>query len=193
MQYKKSHIMRIMRWIRRVRHRCGYGIHSPFAFSFVKDVVYNPGVFYAYAPLENFLHDNPCHSLRRKDVLMLFRLANYVRPATCRLVNIASDGIVAEAVRAGSRRTVLLPANVRSPSSLTIADNWEGVAASLVCQLPPEGAVVLMGTDCTRERRRLWRETTSHKNARITFDLGDFGIIFNKVRLFPQKYVINYY
>jgi len=193
MQYKKSHIFRIMRWIRRVRHRCGYGIHSPLAFSFVKDVVYNPGVFYAYAPLEKILHDNPCHSLRRKDLLMLFRLANYVRPATCRLVNIASDGIVAEAVRAGSRRTVMLPANDKSPSSLTIADNWEGVAASLVSQLPPEGVVVLMGTDCTRERRRLWREITSHKNARITFDLGDFGIIFNNVRLFPQKYVINYY
>jgi len=193
MQSKKSHIMRIMRWLRRVRHRCGYGIHSPFAFSFVKDVVYNPGVFYAYAQLEISLHDNPAPSLRRKDVLMFFRLANYVRPATCKLVNIASDGIVAEAVHAGSRHTVMLPMNDKSPSSLTIADSWEGIAASLVSQLQPEGVIVLMGTDSTRERRRLWREITSHKNARITFDLGDFGIIFNKIRLFPQKYVINYY
>lgn len=193
MLHEKNHIERIVRWLSRIRHRQGYGIHSPFAFGFVKDVVYNPGAFYSYASLERKLCDNPDKFFRLKDVLMLFRLANYVRPATCRLVNIETDGIVAKAIRAGSWHTIILPSGCNASSSLTVVDKWEGVADSLISQLPPEGVVVFIGTDATRQRRRKWREIIGSKNARITFDLGDFGIIFNKTQLFPQDYTINYY
>jgi len=34
-------IRRIAVWLFRIRHRCGYGIHSPFAFRFVTTVIYS--------------------------------------------------------------------------------------------------------------------------------------------------------
>ena len=27
-------------WLRRFRHRCGYGVHSPFAFNLITQVIY---------------------------------------------------------------------------------------------------------------------------------------------------------
>lgn len=182
-----------MRWLRRIRHRRGYGIHSPFAFGFVTDVVYSPGVFYAYDELKK-LHRNVPHApLRLKDMLFLFRLANFLRPATCRLVNMAHGNFVEKTISAGSRHTAILPTTENAPAILTIAANWEDIAEKLVSQLPDEGVIVLTHPCSSRRRRNIWRDITCHSNARVTFDIGDFGIIFNKPELFPQNYIINYY
>ena len=75
---------RTLRWLRRFRHRRGYGIHSPFAFGFVTGVVYEAGAYYAYAPLaqkwRGKLKGSP---LRPKDLRLLLRLANFQHPARC--------------------------------------------------------------------------------------------------------------
>ena len=35
-------------WLSRFRYRCGYGVHSPFAFSLITDVIYEKMPYYAY-------------------------------------------------------------------------------------------------------------------------------------------------
>ena len=40
-------------WLMRFRHRCGYGVHSPFAFNFLTGVVYERTPYYAYARLDS--------------------------------------------------------------------------------------------------------------------------------------------
>lgn len=40
-------------WLSRFRHRCGYGVHSPFAFGLITDVVYERRPYYAYANLKS--------------------------------------------------------------------------------------------------------------------------------------------
>ena len=42
-------------WLMRIRHRCGYGVHSPFAFRFLTDVVYERTPYYAYSTLDEAL------------------------------------------------------------------------------------------------------------------------------------------
>ncbi len=39
-------------WLKRFRHRRGYGVHSPFAFDFLTYVVYERGEYYAYRELK---------------------------------------------------------------------------------------------------------------------------------------------
>ena len=39
-------------WLKRFRHRRGYGVHSPFAFAFLTDVVYERNAYYAYHELD---------------------------------------------------------------------------------------------------------------------------------------------
>ena len=35
-------------WIYRFRHRCGYGVHSPFAFNLITHVIYENTPYYKY-------------------------------------------------------------------------------------------------------------------------------------------------
>ena len=39
-------------WLSRFRYRCGYGVHSPFAFSLITDVIYEKMPYYAYSSLK---------------------------------------------------------------------------------------------------------------------------------------------
>ena len=68
---------RILRWFRRFRQRRGYGVHSPFAFEWITDVVYNQQAqYYAYAPLSQ-QHKQWSGVLSIKDARLLFRMANH--------------------------------------------------------------------------------------------------------------------
>ncbi len=70
---------RILRWFRRFRQRRGYGVHSPFAFEWITDVVYNQQAqYYAYAPLSQ-RHKQWSGVLSIKDARLLFRIANHCR------------------------------------------------------------------------------------------------------------------
>ena len=70
---------RILRWFRRFRQRRGYGVHSPFAFEWLTDVVYNQQAqYYAYAPLSQ-RHKQWSGVLSIKDARLLFRIANHCR------------------------------------------------------------------------------------------------------------------
>ena len=71
-------------WLWRIRHRRGYGIHSPWAYSFVRSVLLEPAHYYAYAELDKLYpwhlrwllrYPLQCHRL-------LFRLANYAQAGT---------------------------------------------------------------------------------------------------------------
>ena len=35
-------------WLYRFRHRCGYGVHSPFAFNLITHVIYESTPYYKY-------------------------------------------------------------------------------------------------------------------------------------------------
>jgi hypothetical protein len=70
---------RILRWFCRFRQRRGYGVHSPFAFEWITDVVYlQKAQYYAYAPLAE-QHEAWQGVLSVKDARLLFRIANHQR------------------------------------------------------------------------------------------------------------------
>ena len=74
-------------WLKRFRHRRGYGVHSPFAFDFLTYVVYERGEYYAYRELKKrYPVVCLCGGLHRlKCRKFLFRLSNYVHPSLIRI------------------------------------------------------------------------------------------------------------
>ena len=82
MSSEYSPLRRFSRWLTRWRHRCGYGVHSPWAFSWITEVIYNDFAYYAYAPLHRrrlLPAADPealAGALNEKDDRLLFRLAN---------------------------------------------------------------------------------------------------------------------
>lgn len=90
--------MQIINRFRRWRHSRGFGIHSPFAFRFVCEVLNPPRAygFYAYEELDARLRQLRLRSISRRRLRMLFRVVVELRPAT---VSIVADGPVAELLR----------------------------------------------------------------------------------------------
>ena len=72
-----------LRKIRKIRHRKGYGVHSPFAYNLITKVIEEKSGYYAYQRIDNLhrtLHDK-CKANKRK-YRLLFRLVNWSKPQT---------------------------------------------------------------------------------------------------------------
>ena len=91
-------------WLSRFRQRKGYGVHSPFAYSFIRGVVLESSAYYAYADLAPLhpwwvrwfrLYPMQCRRL-------LFRLANFAEPRTVELRT--ADEVAAKYIRAAVPR-----------------------------------------------------------------------------------------
>ena len=72
-----------LRKIRKIRHRKGYGVHSPFAYNLITKVIEEKSGYYAYQQIEGLhriLHDK--QSLNKRRYRLLFRLTNRFKPQT---------------------------------------------------------------------------------------------------------------
>ena len=183
---------RLFRWVLRIRHRCGYGIHSPFAFNFVCSVIYERGTFYAYADLNHQFSSQTARGLRRKDGRLLFRLANYVRPQVCSLCGVQPEGSWFDYLHAGSLHTRYEQS--LCPAGLVFGDeNWVDHAVELLDAVIENGVLLLPGIDRSAARRQTWQQLLERPQSQVSFDLGDFGIIFYRPDLQREHYVINYF
>ena len=75
-------LKRIYIWCRRFRHRRGYGVHSPFAFRLITDVVYERLPYYAYDELKRLRRSLPKGARMYPERVdrLLFRLVNHLSP-----------------------------------------------------------------------------------------------------------------
>lgn len=81
---------RCLRWCCRFRQRKGYGVHSPFAFTWITEVVYRQREqYYAYAALSQEHHAWQ-GQLSEKDARLLFRIANH--QCAMRILVVGSGG-----------------------------------------------------------------------------------------------------
>ncbi len=75
-------------WLYRFRHRCGYGVHSPFAFNLITHVIYESTAYYKYEELAKAQQQLELEKDKRwkyeskKVKRLLFRLVNYTQPET---------------------------------------------------------------------------------------------------------------
>lgn len=192
-------LIRCLHWVIRFRHRCGYGIHSPFAFGFVTGVVYECGEYYAYAELNKRYTEATHKHLRCKDYRLMFRVINFQRPKGCLICGLESDDLALRFLRAGSRHThyVTLHANETPDAEsvdMAVVNGMQGVAAEKLMQrLRPGGLLVVVGLKNAADRRAWKKLIASVPQAQVSFDLRDFGFVFYRPELQREHYVINYF
>lgn len=166
-------------WLRRIRHRCGYGVHSPFAFRFLTDVVYERTPYYAYSTLDKALP--LAHSMRRRKGLhLIFRLANWLQPAVAVLPQEAHH--TRRYLLAGCRRTLVLADAPAHGADLIVLREPDEQAAQMV----RAGGVLIL--DNLQQHREWFRRLP----AALTFDLYDLGVAIYEERLTKQHYIINF-
>ncbi len=189
-----SPLHRLLRWVRRFRHRCGYGIHSPFAFGFVTGVVYERGEYYAYEDLRQYYREHRADSsLRLKDLLLLFRVANYQRPHRCWIAQGRGCEAVKHFMQHGSKHShyELSPHPTTKADLLFMLTGWETQISALMEALAPGGLLIVGRTEGVSAEA--WQAILAHPKAQVCFDLGDFGLAFFRPELQRQSYVVCYY
>ncbi|MDE7166544.1 MAG: hypothetical protein K2O17_05905 [Bacteroidaceae bacterium] len=171
-------------WLQRMRHRRGYGVHSPFAYTLLTQVCYNPGRFYAFPRLEE-KHPKSAGWFRPSATArlrLLFRLANHRQPQLIA----APDGLTP------AEQDYLHEGCLRARIS---TDMPRGTADLLLLKSPRtdwarhvDEASLLVVTDL-RRNRPFWLQITDADATRVTFDLGDIGLAFFDPGLQKQHYI----
>ncbi len=94
----------LSRWYILRRHRLGIGVHSPFAYRVVRDVIYGKGYYYTVLRMRRLTAGYPKRTRRAYEVM--FRLIARLAPEGVRI----SDGVepqVEELVRMADMRPVM--------------------------------------------------------------------------------------
>lgn len=101
-----AHILNPLTWIRVARNSGGYGVHSPFAYRFITEVLRQEYGYYCYSRLGD-------PTLRT-----IFRIVNHLRPA---VVEIRGEKAIGAAVHfAGS---VIRTGKVKNPELMIVQGN----------------------------------------------------------------------
>lgn len=166
-------------WLTRFRYRKGYGVHSPFAFRFITDVIYERHPFYAYRELDGSLPLG-MRLRRRRGLHLLLRLANHLQPRT---IVVPPDAWWEKRYLQGGCRK---------------AGFWcdwpPGTADICLLRAPSDEAVKHLGRhsvlllDNLHRHREWFRSLPSA----VSFDLYDLGIAFFDTQFDKQYYIVNF-
>ena len=199
-------LRRIGVWMTRLSQRKGYGIHSPFAFRLLTEVVHQPLPYYAYDQLLREERRRAPHkpkSWRREPLRvkrLLFRLANEVKADY--LLDVgpeAASALYLQAARpkalynqASSVGTLFLEAH--EPIHLLYLHDYdhpeqvEQVFRLCVERVVPQSLFVVEGIGYTPAMRALWEQMRQDPRVGITFDLFDVGLLFFDRQMQKQHY-----
>ena len=173
-------------WLRRVRHRCGYGIHSPFAFNLVTEVLYSHGEYYADQKL-SLLLPTVVRRLRLRPLAihrLLFRLANHWQPGI-----IAAPGLTPAEwnyLHEGCHHAVIDNDMPRGQADMLLLHTPRPDWAKHISE-----SSLLVITDL-RHNLPFWKKVLNHPATRVTFDLYDVGLAIFNPKLNKQDYIINW-
>lgn len=166
-------------WLARFRHRKGYGVHSPFAFRFITDVIYESLPYYGYEELDRRLPFS-MRFRKKKGLHLLLRIANRLQPKSIVLPEDAKHE--RRYLQRGCRRA-------------SICQDWpDGEVSLCLLEEPSDEALnhlgehsVLLLTDL--RRHRLWFKSLPSV---VSFDLYDIGIAFFDKQYNKQSYIVNF-
>lgn len=197
-------------WISRIRCRCGYGVHSPFAFGLITDVIYERTPYYIYKDLVKeqkkvaYQKDKHWGYESKKVKRLLFRLVNYSQPST--IIDAGTLSASALYLKAGMRSAEYTSASQLSELFLDAdvpidflylhhykdVDFMQKVFDVCVSRTNQKSVFVIEGIGYTPAMRSLWRRMMEHGKVGVSFDLYDVGILFFDTSKIKQSYVVNF-
>ena len=189
---KLTNVMKLVRrpwvWFLRFRQRRGYGVHSPFAYAFIRDVLLQTWPYYAYEELDR-LHpwaERHVTTYPRNCRRMLFRMANAVQPGTMSVL--------------GERATERAYMSAAVPKArwveggvadlVLVAHERLSEVPELINPLPPRATLICEGISESKADRAIWNEVKAHARTTITFDLYTYGIALLDRPLTPADYIV---
>lgn len=180
-------------WLKRIRYRKGYGVHSPFAFQLITDVIYQKLPYYAYSLLNKqlTLEDKS----RISELKLLLRLSNYLQPNTVYLFG--AEPIDEKYILAGKSGVKFCSGKVQCPVDLFFI---RGEAVEIIDELsrlkesiPPYSMMIIEPRFYQiKDFRRHWKQLRTAEEIRVTFDLYTTYLLFFDKKKNKQDYIVNF-
>ena len=170
-------------WLMRFRQRKGYGVHSPFAFDFITNVIYNKEKYYAYKDIDRCLRwweKGRVKSMRH----LAFRLTNFHEPKT--IYCDGQDTHILEACKQGSKEMKLIETDSSQMADMILLARADEKAMTHL----DEGTMLVLKN--LRKEKDFWKRIKEDNRVTVTFDMYDVGVAFAKKRLNKQHYKINW-
>ncbi len=185
--------LRVGRWLRRIRHRRGYGVHSPFSFDLISSVIYNKDEYYSYDGLRKKLDSHgkdEDSGLIEKDLKLLFRLANFQEAKT---ITLSGDSSIIRAyLRAACPKAEILGNSSSSEYSDLYYFDSAGNLPSIF-HLSASALIIVRGIHRDEASEARWAHLKASEEITLTFDLWRFGLALRRPKLQKQDYKINYF
>lgn len=184
-------------WLTRL-HLCrGFGIQSPWAYSFVRYVVNEHYPYYAYADMR------AKHTIMNKKIekmgKLLFRLANFVQPTTSYLDReiLTNQPLLSEYILRGCNNTTILPLpsntqtlHTKEPLLFVIGNDNTPLHTLTTCK--KQSVAVILDIYSNKKQAQMWHTLKNNHNASVSFDLYYCGIVFLNKDIYKQHYKINF-
>ncbi|WP_252761574.1 hypothetical protein [Segatella cerevisiae] len=185
----------------RLRHMYGFGVQSPSAYSFIRNIVNEKYPYYDYSDLKaQFPH---AAYLSRKLGELYFRIANAYQPKTW-FSYLPSSDIYSSYIHSGCQQTVIVHIDTKSDQNLPDQLNHFDLAyVNLIQEGIPVGEKLLHLADqhsilileqihSNKQNRHFWRQVIASPLTCLTFDLYYCGIIFFDRTKSKQNFIVNF-
>lgn len=197
-------------WLRRFRHRCGYGVHSPFAFDLITNVIYEKTPYYSYHTLAERVQKMKKNErgtwLRTplKVNRLLFRLANRIQPQSIVHVGVSSASCLY--LKAGCKSASHIDITKKELATfvptapidfLYLDTSLTSIEINEACQrllpyMSTRGICVVGGVRYSHKRLQCWKKWENNEQTGISFDLYDVGLFFFDKTKIKQHYIVNF-
>lgn len=189
---------RSMIFMRRFTHSRGFGIQSPSAYRFDREVINDHYPYDAYADLK--------HAFPQQDRLTLklarlyFRIAHAAQARQWTLCTHQND-VYCAYVQAGCRTAILVDGDEESVLDkvaasdvlmMTMEDDRWPMCESFVSSAHERSMLIVEGIYTSKRAKMRWNELVNDERTGVAFDLYDCGIVFFDHTKSKQVYIINF-
>ena len=184
--------------MRRFPHSRGFGIQSPSAYRFDREVINAHHPYEAYADLKHvFPHED---RLAMKLARLYFRIAHAVQVRQWALCTHRND-VYRAYIEAGCRTAIFVDGDEESEVDklaaadvlvMTMEDDRCPMCEAFVSRAHERSMLIVEGIYASKNAKVWWKELINDARTSVAFDLYDCGIIFFDHTKSKQVYIINF-
>lgn len=189
---------RSMVFMRRFPHSQGFGIQSPSAYRFDREVINDHYPYEAYADLKHaFPHEG---RLTLKLARLYFRVAHATQARQWALCTHRND-VYRAYIEAECHTTIFVGGDevgevdkIAASDVLVMAmedERWP-MCEAFVSSAHERSMLIIEGIYASKKAKMRWNELVNDERTRVAFDLYDCGIIFFDHTKSKQLYIINF-
>ncbi len=205
------------KWLKRKKQAKGFGIHSPFAFDFVTNVIYEKHGHTAFLDIAQLLANNNIETTDEKLHQLSYRLVRHFRPGkileletgkgvnTLYISSAARDAVChcfdpsGKSILMARNLHDKLNKNVEFLDELDVEQSYDAIFVYLNAFPIDMENLLSMSSDDTfwvitgiksGSGKRFWKGIVKDERVSLTFDMKDIGIVILKKSYHKANYLV---